>query len=352
MADTKELGVTVIVCCHNSTARLPATLEHLSRQVVDPNINWEVVVVDNASTDDTAALARRLWPAGWASLRAVPEPQLGLAYARVRGIAEARYDILSFIDDDNWVNARWVQTVFDVMREHPEVGALGGIIAPAFEMARPTWFEPVAYLYATGPENEPSGDVTGVHMLCGAGLNVRSAALTDIRRKGFCPIAVGRQGTSFGAGEDSEMTYFLRLAGWRLWIDPRLRITHFLPERRLKWDYACRLAYGSAFAGVERDALVYACKPPRSGPSLRLRWLRERWFWQVSAGLRALIAASRGVLKRRSGIAEDGDRSVLQAEFVCGRLAGLLAARRWYNRRSSEIRGVTKRIHGERQPGG
>jgi glycosyltransferase involved in cell wall biosynthesis len=345
---TKEPGVTVVICCHNSAALLPATLEHLSRQTVAPDINWEVVVVDNASTDGTPDLARRLWPAGIrASLRAVLEPRLGQGYARVRGMTEARYDIISFIDDDNWANPMWVQTVFDVMRAHPDVGALGGIVAPAFETARPGWFGLVAYLYASGPEGEPSGDVTGVHMLCGAGLNVRYAALTDTRQKGFRPIAAGRQGTALGAGDDSELTYFLRLSGWSIWIDPRLRITHFLPDRRLQWDYARRLAYGSAFATVERDALVYACKPPRTGFALRLRWLRERWFWQVSGGLRELAAASGGVLKRSAGTGEDGDPGVLQAEFVCGRLAGLLAAWRWYNARSSEIRGVMQKIRRE-----
>jgi GT2 family glycosyltransferase len=189
---------------------------------------------------------------------------------------EASFDIIAFIDDDNWVQPGWIQTVADVMSNHSEVGALGGFVGPEFETVRPDWFAPVAYLYALGPEGEPSGDVTGMHMLCGAGLIVRRAALADVRSKGFRPIAVGRQGASLGAGEDSEMTYMLRLSGWRLWIEPRLRIRHFLPARRLQWDYARRLAYGSAFSGVERDALVYACKPPRFGITLRFRVLRER----------------------------------------------------------------------------
>lgn len=353
MAETKEPGVTVVICCHNSAALLPATIEHLSRQTVAPGVKWEVVVVDNASTDGTSDLARREWPpSSPAPLRVVLEPQLGQGHARVRGMSEARYDVISFIDDDNWACPEWVQTVFDVMRMHPDVGALGCIVAPAFETARPGWFGPVAYLYALGPEHEPSGNVTGVHMLCGAGLNVRWAALTDTRMKGFRSIAVGRQGTSLGAGDDSEMTYFLRLAGWKIWIDPRLRITHFLPERRLTWDYARRLAYGSAFATVERDALVYACKPPRAGFALRLRWLRERWIWQLSVGLRTLASASRGVLKRRAGAGKDGDPDVLYAEFVCGRFAGLLAARRWYNARAWEIRGVMQNIQGEGRPRG
>ena len=294
-ACSREPGVSVIMCCHNSGALLPRTIECLTQQIVD--VPWEVVIVDNASTDQTSSVARRLWPQGLAvSLRVVQEPQLGLAHARMRGVSEARYEFLTFVDDDNWLEPNWIQTTYEVMLDHPEVGALGGIIEPEFETGRPSWFGPVAYLYATGPSGDPSGDVTERHMLCGAGLNIRQSALRDIGEKGFRPISVGRAGTSLGAGEDSELTYCLRLAGWRLWIDPRLRMKHFLPKRRLQWEYARRLAYCSAYATPERDALVYACKPRRAGLRLGLRWLRETWLWQVGAALARLLRAPAGIV--------------------------------------------------------
>jgi GT2 family glycosyltransferase len=341
-------GVSVVICCHNSAGLLPATLKYLTQQVVNPAIPWEVLVVDNASTDDTAAVAEALWPrAHRAHLRVVHEPKLGLAYARARGVGEAAYDIISFVDDDNWLSSTWIQTVYDVMRARPEVGALGGIIEPEFETARPAWFDPVAYLYATGPAGEPAGDVTGLHMLCGAGLSVRQSALADIKRKGFRPISIGRQGGGLGAGEDSEMTYSLRLAGWRLWIDPRLRVRHFLPARRLRWAYARELAYGSAFATPERDALVYACKPPRTGAAQGIRRLRERWFWQLGSAAVEVAASARGLWKRKAAAGNPGDASVLRAEFALGRFRGLLAARQWYNRRSAEIRRVMRAIEAE-----
>jgi hypothetical protein len=181
-------------------------------------------------------------------------------------------------------------------------------------------------------------------MLCSAGLSVRRAALTDIGIKGFRPIAVGRQGSGVGAGEDSEMTYCLRLAGWRLWIDPNLRIRHFLPARRLTWKYARSLAYGSAFATPQRDALVYACKPPRSGLTYRMRLLRERWFWQTWTGVLKLLPAWRGIVKRSLTASADGDADVLRAEFLLGRLNGLIAMRRAYNARATEIRQVMARM--------
>jgi len=343
---SKERGVTVILCCHNSSANLPRTIEHLANQVVPGDIPWEVLVVDNASTDATASLAPELWPQqSRVPFKVVQEPQLGLAHARARGIAEARYEFLTFVDDDNWLCPNWIQTAYQVMCDHPEVGALGGIIEPEFETSRPDWFGPVAYLYATGPTGEPSGDVTERHMLCGAGLSVRHSALTDVQAKGFRSISVGRLGASLAAGEDSELTYSLRLAGWRLWIDPKLRMKHFLPERRLRWEYACRLAYWSAYATPERDALVYACKPPRYGLSLRARELRERWFWQVGSVLARLLRVPTGIAKRSLG-GTDGDADVLRVEFLRGRLDGLLTARPWYGNRASEVRALMRRLAG------
>jgi hypothetical protein len=119
---------------------------------------------------------------------------------------------------------------------------------------------------------------------------------------------------------------------------------HFLPQRRMQWEYARRLAYCSAYATPERDALVYACKPARVGLLLRVRWLRETWLWQVAAALARLLRAPAGIVKRGLGRAPEGDADVLQAEFLRGRLDGLLAARLWYGRRSWEVRTLMARL--------
>jgi glycosyltransferase involved in cell wall biosynthesis len=342
--------MSVVICCHNSARVLGPTLAHLAHQIVNAGVQWEIIIVDNASTDETADMAKNWAASAHVPVRVLNEPRLGLAYARARGVEAARGEIITFVDDDNWLRSDWVQTSLDVMNAHPEIGALGGFVSPEFETVRPPWFSPVEYLYAVGPPDHLSGDVTGECMLCSAGLSVRRSALADIKHKGFRPIAVGRTGRGVGAGEDSEMTYSLRLAGWRLWVEPRLRIRHFLPVRRLDWGYARRLAYGSAFATPERDALVYACKPPRSGVTYVLRLLRERWFWQVGSALGKAMPAWRGVLKRACRLGTDGDADVLRAEFALGRLSGLMAMRGSYNARAREIRQVMARM--EKQTGG
>ena len=75
------LGITAAICTHNGAARLPATLRRLGLQSVPTEIPWEVVLIDNASTDGTADVARACWPAAVRpQLRVVSEDRLGLSY--------------------------------------------------------------------------------------------------------------------------------------------------------------------------------------------------------------------------------------------------------------------------------
>lgn len=152
-------GVTVAVCCHNSAGRLAPTLQHLSLQNPEPGIPWEVLVVDNASTDGTALFASTRWPADAAApLRVVAEPRAGLQFARERAFAEARYPILSFVDDDNWVGPDWIARTSRAFAEHPEVGACGGFSEAACEVPPPAWFDRLKPCFAVGAQGFAMGN--------------------------------------------------------------------------------------------------------------------------------------------------------------------------------------------------
>ena len=121
-------GVSIVICCHNSSKRLPEALRHLALQAGTENIPWEVIVVDNASTDDTSNAACRSWPSDApVPLRVVSEPHAGLSHARFRGIRESKYELVSLVDDDNWVASDWVARVYNVLSSKHSVAACGGI---------------------------------------------------------------------------------------------------------------------------------------------------------------------------------------------------------------------------------
>lgn len=75
-----KYGISVAVCCYNSSGRVPGTLEYLAQQQVSKKIPWEIIVVDNASTDRTSKAARDSWPENApCQLRIVKEPKRGLS---------------------------------------------------------------------------------------------------------------------------------------------------------------------------------------------------------------------------------------------------------------------------------
>jgi glycosyltransferase involved in cell wall biosynthesis len=259
---TGASGVSVIICCHNSGARLPETLRHLALQQVPADLLWEVIVVDNHSADDTADVAISSWPKDApAPLRVTHEPELGLSHARERGRLEAKYAFISLVDDDNWVEPDWIAVVNEVLASHPEVAACGGDIEAACETEPPHWFASQQRNFAVGVQGASAGYIADPPgYLFGAGLNIRRSAWEDLLRSGFEQIIGDRKGAGALGGGDLELCFALRLAGWKLWYDPRLKLRHFIPSQRLRWSYLRRLYRGTGVVGVHLEPYIMALR--------------------------------------------------------------------------------------------
>lgn len=343
-------GVSVVICCHNSAARLPATLAHLVDQVAT-DFPWEVIVVDNASTDATARVARTHWPADApAPLRVVPEPEPGLSHARHRGFREARYAFVSFIDDDNWVCPTWVRTACEVMSEHPDVGVCGSYNEAACEVEPPDWFRRFKASYAVGPQGDhAAGEVTWKYAVCGAGMTVRKAAWEHLVAQGFRSLLVDRKGTALLAGGDSELCFALQLSGWRVWYDPRLKLRHFIPAHRLSWDYLCRLHRGFGAAWVWKKIYVHALTAPRPDQQITRSWpyaalkvalilSRKMLLALLTGGSLVLFEAGRRLISKnhtpRQRLRDmlEGDRYVLATINKTSELKELIRRRNAYTR--------------------
>lgn len=331
-------GVSLVVCTHNGATRLPAALAHLAAQEVAAALRWEVLVVDNASTDDTAAAARAAWPvAPPAPLRVIPEPRVGLGHARLRGLDAASYEVVGFVDDDNWLAPDWVQRAWEVMDAHADVGACGSQGEPVFESgAPPPWFAGSAHSYAVGDQGD-AGDV-GPGPLWGAALIVRRAAWQAVRDAGFEPMLAGRQGSLPMAGEDTELCFALEHAGWRLWYEPRLRFRHAIPASRLTWPYARAIHYGFGFASVTMDHYAVA---GRATTRRRLEW----WAWRVLAAAgRGAWHAARALLTPRVD-----RRDALKMHINRGRLRALMRGPGEFRARAQRAREMVRRLDAARR---
>jgi len=133
-----HMKITVILCTHNRCRSLSHALESVAATTFSDPVEWEVVVVDNNSKDQTRDVIEdycRRYPGRF---RYVFEPHQGLSHARNAGIREARGDVLAFMDDDVRVEPTWLQNLTAALDKGEWVGA-GGRTVPANTFTLPDW---------------------------------------------------------------------------------------------------------------------------------------------------------------------------------------------------------------------
>jgi glycosyltransferase involved in cell wall biosynthesis len=327
------VGVSVALCCHNSAKLLPPTIAHLKEQRLS-NVKWEVVLIDNASTDDTVLKARQCWgDSGPAPMRILSEPRLGLSYARDRAFKEARYEIVTFVDDDNWIAPDWISTVSECMSTDPKLGALASTHTAIADVPFPKWFTRYAIYYAAS--TVPSSDTNETWYLTGAGMSVRRSVWFWLKNNGFYSRLTDRVGNRLSTGGDVELGFAIRLAGWKVRVEPRLTLTHFLTERRLKWSYLRRLLRANGEANLTLDSYLLGYQSQR-----RDVWNRLRQNWCLRIGKEMVnLLSSYPIFKLIATPFGDmeGDDEVAQIELRVGRLIGFLRLRSQYRQIRREI---------------
>ncbi len=257
-------GVSVVICTYNGSKRLPDTVDHLLKQQLPAGLSWEIILVDNASTDHTLQVANALAASSQqVQFSVIQEPRAGKSYALDTGILAARYRYVIICDDDNWLDESYVSTAYSLMQATPQAGALGGVGNPVFGSAPPPWFEKYAPDYAVGPQHTSNGDITGAKgWVVGAGMVLNKPAWMRVRAAGYTGGLTCRKGDSLSAGGDVEMCYLLRLFGYSIVYSSQLRFEHFLPGQRLNWHYLSRMYEGSAQGDIYLQCYKYFFAAP------------------------------------------------------------------------------------------
>jgi glycosyltransferase involved in cell wall biosynthesis len=334
-------GVTIAICCYNSADKLPMTLQHLREQQAPTELPWEVLVIDNGSTDDTAGVARTHWaPDHSVPLRIAREPKPGLSNARKCAFREAHYELISFIDDDNWVAPNWVETVALVMNEHPDAAICFGKKESVCESPPPWWFKEFEWQFVIGPPIDEACDFTDrPGEIPGAGFNVRKSAWDSLLDGEFEFLGTDRLGKKLLAGGDTELVCAVKLAGWGLWYDPRLTLHHFLPRDRVRWEYLRRSNYGFGFSSVNLDP-YYACanEDAESASQLSQNPIHAKWLRYALHDLKKLLREHLRSAFLAPFAKLEGDLEVLTVQQLAGRMMALIRIRGQYDLNFEHIR--------------
>ncbi|WP_066425607.1 hormogonium polysaccharide biosynthesis glycosyltransferase HpsE [Anabaena sp. 4-3] len=234
-----SIDFTVVIPTYNGANRLPELLERLQNQIKTENIAWEIIVVDNNSTDNTAQVVQQYqekWQLPYA-LKYHFEAKQGAAYARKKGVEVASGKLIGFLDDDNYPVTTWVAAAYDFAQKYPQAGAFGSQIHPDWEVEPPADFQRIsAFLAITERGNQPLFYQPSKKLLPpSAGLVVRRQAwLESVPEK---PLLTGRVTGNMLTGEDLEMLCYFQKSGWEVWYNPEMEIYHKIPASRLKREY-------------------------------------------------------------------------------------------------------------------
>ncbi len=272
--DKLERGISVILCTHNGVANLPQTLRHLAGQQMPYDLPWEVIFVDNASTDDSTTLVQQEWAVLGhpAKLVCLQEAQPGKYFALQTAIANVQYDYFVVCDDDNWLAPNYLHSVVDILDSHPEVGAVGGRGIPVTENGQPLpdWFDDYQEGYAVGPQGKHRGDVTYTGHLWGAGLGSRTA-LHRVMYAKYPSFLLLHENPDVLCAEDSEYCLRLVLRGYRLFYEDKLLYQHAIPNPKLTKDHITRLygKYRESYAVIGKYLMTIALYDHG-----KIRWVR------------------------------------------------------------------------------
>ena len=240
-------GISIIICCYNSSWIIEETLQYIFSQRLEDATDWEIILVDNASTDGTGELVKKVFTKNrqnFHKCKLVREEKPGLIYARNKGINESQYEYLLFCDDDNLLSENYIQSIFEIMDSDPRIGACGGKGIPFIKGLEPAWFPKYQTGYAVGSQKR-KGEIL---QLYGAGICIRKTVLEELKNIGFESILTGRKGNILLAGEDAELTMSAKLIGYKLYASDKLLFQHVLSEKRMTIDYLLKMYYGFGYS--------------------------------------------------------------------------------------------------------
>lgn len=270
-------GISLIICCYNSEEIIEQTLSYVEKQVAS-KIDWEVILIDNNSSDNTSAVVKSYWNFDkHPNLKVFKEEKAGLSNARMRGIKESKYDIISFVDDDNLIPKNWVSYIHQVFQKE-EVGVLGCTSNGKFDYPVPSWYEKHKLSFATGKLYEVDfGNVTYAGLVYGAGMSMRKEIFKKLENKNWEPYLSDRVGKKQSGGGDSELTLASRLLGYQIFYSNQINTQHLIKKDRLTWDRLKAMTYGFGEADVFVLPYTYQYKKSKGSVSF-FDELRKKWW--------------------------------------------------------------------------
>lgn len=245
------MDITLIVCTYNRCESLKTTLESVACSILPDAIEWEVLVVDNNSSDRTREVVEDFIRRHADRFRYLFEPRQGKSFALNSGIRDARGDILAFTDDDVIVEPNWLQNLTSSLHTNEWAGAAGRVLR-TWTCPPPPWlsldrrYEKMGWPLVSFDINQEAGELPSAYPPLGANMAFRKEVFsrhggfrTDLSLQGYEISSVSWRlaRPAGGLWEDTEFGHRLLDRGERLRYERSAVVYHPVLEHRLTKDY-------------------------------------------------------------------------------------------------------------------
>jgi glucosyl-dolichyl phosphate glucuronosyltransferase len=226
--------ISSIICTRNRATYLAQAIRSLAEQDITPRSDYEIIVVDNGSTDATRAVVTEL-VREIPCLRYIHEPNEGLSAARNRGVKEALAPIVAFLDDDALAVKEWLGALLRAFSVEPQPVCVGGPVEPWWEVPKPRWF-PDGLI---GCHNRNHGDVARWYNYPAeqpVGCNMAFLKQRVQQVGGFNALLQKYN-------DETELLSRLVEANGRMFYEPRARVRHLFAKERFHLGWQIKRHY-------------------------------------------------------------------------------------------------------------
>lgn len=245
--------ISVIICTYNPEVRLIKRAIHSVLQQ-NTSLEFELIIVDNCSSNNflNHIEIENLFNN---NVRVLKESKQGLAYARIKGIVNAKYEIIVFVDDDNELSNDYINNVALLFTKYPKVKIWGaGIINVEFIDGARSWVKKymMDFFQNRNLSETLIGNKEGWSSFypVGSGMVIEKEAFNiylDSYNSGQLS-ATGRKGNSLASGEDSQIIWTVIKSGYWVGSSPLLKLSHIIPKKRTTFSYLKRLNFNLSYS--------------------------------------------------------------------------------------------------------
>ncbi len=277
-----NIEISIIIATYNGISKLEKTLIAISKLVIDRNKNFELIIIDNASTENVISYVKTFWTTINSEIPLILEQEFkpGKVFALEKGFHLANGNYIIICDDDNELSINYLNIGLQYFENNPQIGVLGGRGILGNIENIPDWFERYAYNFACAPQALKTGNVYPErNVVYGAGMWIKKDAYLKTKKLGFEFIFNFTPGErKFNSknigGEDGELCWAIKYLGYEIWYAENLIFKHNISRERLNLEQAKILNKGMEFSGPY-SSLYYRIWNTNNNNLVKCFWIKE-----------------------------------------------------------------------------